>query len=445
MTKLVKPKSCLKSLLQVEIPWTSSYSCEVTLLDGCALLWNVSWPAKGTVRDFVNKFVSSLRKFLESSDTYLVFDRYKDNSIKSVTRKARSGQASQQNFNLSLSTALPSQKSILNNINNKIQLISLICNYIQDQPSLLAKSKKKLIVTGMDPTPFEICKGLIIQRGDLQNMHEEADVILVNQAVHAAKIGVSGVKVIADETDIFVLLLHFYLQENLSCDFVMASTSSRKLIDIKETVAKHKNVISNIVSAHALSGCDTVSGFYGIGKSTVFKVLKAGKQLKLLGDSDTPLTCLYNESARFLSSCYGYPDEENMETLRFRVWSNKMANSKLNSAPQLKILPPTQSVFELHVARAHLQAAIWKGSLKQSPPDLDPLSHGWSNGPEHIGMVPLAIPYSVSPVPEEILKMIKCGCSSMSRCSSMRCSCSSARLSCSLFCSCHADESCINK
>ena len=177
-----------------------------------------------------------------------------------MTRKARSGQASQQNFNLSLSTALPSQKSILNNTNNKIQLISLICNYIQDQPSLLAKSKKKLIVTGMDPTPFEICKGLIIQRGDLQNMHEEADVILVNQAVHAAKIGVSGVKVIADDTDIFVLLLHFYLQENLSCDFVMASTSSRKLIDIKETVAKHKNVISNIVSAHALSGCDTVSG-----------------------------------------------------------------------------------------------------------------------------------------------------------------------------------------
>ena len=134
-----------------------------------------------------------------------------------------------------------------------------------------------------------------------------------------------------------------------------------------------------------------------------------------------------------------------METLRFRVWSNKMANSKLNSAPQLKILPPTQSVFELHVARAHLQAAIWKGSLKQSPLDLDPLTHGWSNGTEHIGMVPLAIPNSVSPVPEEILKMINSGCSSMSRCSSMHCSCSSARLSCSLFCSCHADESCMNK
>ena len=389
--------------------------------------------------------MSSLFTYLDSSNTHLVFDRYKDNSIKSVTRKARSSQVTQQRFNLSLSTALPSQKSILSNTKNKVQLISLICDYIKDESYLLTKYQNRLIVTGPDPTPFEICKGLVIQRGDLQNTHEEADVILVNQAVHAAKNKVSGVKVIADDTDIFVLLLHFYLQENLSCDFVMASTSSRRLIDVKETVSKHKKIIPNILSAHALSGCDTVSGLYGIGKNTVVKALKTGKQIKLLGDPGTPMTTLYNESAKFLASCYGYPDEDNMETLRFRVWTVKMANSKLNSAPQLKVLPPTQSAFELHVARAHLQAAIWKESLKQSPPDLNPLSHGWADGPEHIGMVPLGIPNGVSPVPEEILKMIKCGCSSMSRCSSMRCSCSSARLSCSIFCSCHADESCMNK
>ena len=127
-------------------------------------------------------------------------------------------------------------------------------------------------------------------------------------------------------------------------------------------------------------------------KEYCFQGFEGWKATKVTRRSRHPVTCLCNESAKFLSSCYSYPDEKNMETLRFRVWSNKMANSKLNSAPQLKILPPTQSVFELHVARAHLQAAIWKGRVKQSPPDLDPLSHGWSNGPEHIGMVPLAIP-----------------------------------------------------
>ena len=51
--RLIQSKSCLKSQLQVEIPWTSSYNYDVTLLDGCAFLWIVSWPAKGTVRDYI--------------------------------------------------------------------------------------------------------------------------------------------------------------------------------------------------------------------------------------------------------------------------------------------------------------------------------------------------------------------------------------------------------
>ena len=121
--RLMPSKSCLKSQLQVEVPWMSPYNCDVTLLDGCALLWVVSWPAKGTVEDFVKKFVSTLLKFLDSSDTYLVFDRYRDNSIKSVTRNARSSEVIRCHYNLSLSTPLPSQKSILNVIKNKVQLI----------------------------------------------------------------------------------------------------------------------------------------------------------------------------------------------------------------------------------------------------------------------------------------------------------------------------------
>ena len=198
------------------------------------------------------------RLYLDSSNTHLVFDRYKDNSIKSVTRKARSSQVTQQRFNLSLSTALPSQKSILSNTKNKVQLISLICDYIKDESYLLTKYQNRLIVTGPDPTPFEICKGLVIQRGDLQNTHEEADVILVNQAVHAAKNEVSGVKVIADDTDIFVLLLHFYLQENLSCDFVMATTSSRRLIDVKklcQSIRKSSLIYSLPMHFHNVIQC----------------------------------------------------------------------------------------------------------------------------------------------------------------------------------------------
>ncbi|KAG1701360.1 Zinc finger protein 423 [Nymphon striatum] len=41
------------------------------------------------------------------------------------------------------------------------------------------------------------------------------------------------------------------------------------------------------------------------------------------------------------------------------VWSSKMANPKLSTAPELKSLPSITDAFELHVYRTHYQAVIW--------------------------------------------------------------------------------------
>ena len=286
---------------------------------------------------------------------------------------------------------------------------------------------------------------MVIQRKDLENHHEEADVIIVNQAVHSARCGSSAIRVVSDDTDVFVLLCHFYLEEKLTCDLVMASTSTRRLIDVRETVQKHKDILPDLMAAHSLSGCDTVSGMYGIGKGKVIKVLRSGTNLRLLGKENVPVKDLLTEAYEFVAACYGYPKEDNVEELRFKVWSVKMANSRINSAPQLKILPPTQPVFEKHVLRAHLQAAIWRASLSSSPPEMDPLAYGWIKGRREGEITPIGIPSNIAAAPPNILKMIKCGCSSSAPCSSMRCSCSSAMLSCSVFCSCQADENCKNK
>ena len=53
-----------------------------SVLDGSAVLW----PANGTVRDFVVNFKQYIQHKLNSSDVYLVFDRYQDVSTKSTTR-----------------------------------------------------------------------------------------------------------------------------------------------------------------------------------------------------------------------------------------------------------------------------------------------------------------------------------------------------------------------
>ena len=131
-----------------------------------------------------------------------------------------------------------------------------------------------------------------------------------------------------------------------------------------------------------------------------------------------------------------------MTDLRFKVWSNKMGNCKLNLAPDLKVLPPTSKAFEQHVYRAHLQTAIWRSVTSADPPNANPIHYGWTLDIDQNVLVPIALPPDVSPAPMDILKMIKCGCS---KCSTARCSCSVAQISCSVFCKCRGEEICNNR
>ena len=47
----------------------------------------------------------------------------------------------------------------------------------------------------------------------------------------------------------------------------------RTSVDIAATAMKHLEVIPYLLAAHAVSGCDSVSYMYGIGKAIVLKVL----------------------------------------------------------------------------------------------------------------------------------------------------------------------------
>ena len=66
---------------------------------------------------------------------------------------------------------------------------------------------------------------------------------------------------------------------------LMESTSQgRSLVNIGATFANYKDIASNLLSAHALTGCDTVACYYGIGKSKALKDLVAGYALNHVRD-----------------------------------------------------------------------------------------------------------------------------------------------------------------
>ncbi|KAH3755283.1 hypothetical protein DPMN_189974 [Dreissena polymorpha] len=128
-----------------------------------------------------------------------------------------------------------------------------------------------------------------MDRVDLRTTHEEADVIIPRQVVMAIEEGAVCVKVICDDTDVFVLLLHVYLTIHLTCTVLMKGTSAdRTIVDIGATTQKNK--------AHALSGCDTVARLTGIGKIKVIKQLEKGLHLDNLGVKDASFDLVLSEA-----------------------------------------------------------------------------------------------------------------------------------------------------
>ena len=144
---------------------------------------------------------------------------------------------------------------------NKVQVINIIYNYIKENAALLPRNASRCVVTGPDPTPIEIYTGRVTPRDDIRTKHEEADVIIVQQMVQLASIAVQNI--ICGDTDVFVLLLHFFVLEKLTCSLVIVGTAQ-----------KHVNFITQVFPAYVLSGCDTVAYLWGIGKGTVVKILK---------------------------------------------------------------------------------------------------------------------------------------------------------------------------
>jgi hypothetical protein len=88
--RIAAMKSTLKKL-QANVSQRLVEKSEVEIPDGCAVLWVISWPNQGSVADFVNGFTKNVMERVKIQDTYMIFDRYFDFSIKIGTPAARAG------------------------------------------------------------------------------------------------------------------------------------------------------------------------------------------------------------------------------------------------------------------------------------------------------------------------------------------------------------------
>ena len=172
-----KTKSSLNKL-GVKVSSRSLTKPSLLVVDGCSILWVINWPTNGTLSDYVSNFCDFIFLHLQSNDTSVVFDKYRDFSIKSSTRADRGKFSSR-------TSPLPPKSSVLTSASCKVQIIKHVTEGLL-QRAVAGCYANSLVITGLSETPTEVSHGVAIQRQDLLTLHEEADLIMVQQAYKAA-------------------------------------------------------------------------------------------------------------------------------------------------------------------------------------------------------------------------------------------------------------------
>ena len=77
---------------------------------------------------------------------------------------------------------------------------------------LATQNGKTLIIAGVENYPIKITNGVKIDRKDIPSEHEEADPIIAQMAILACLKG-EVVLIVSEDTDVFAMVLHFYVTE----------------------------------------------------------------------------------------------------------------------------------------------------------------------------------------------------------------------------------------
>ena len=298
------------------------------VLDGGAVLHRVVWRSNASYREVVQQYQNYIQS--KYGICSIVFDGYGNcPSTKDHEHKRRSlkGKSSPNIFVQENISAYGNQHAFLSNDFNKKQFIKLLEFYLF-----------------ADGHTVEIAPG-------------DADTLIVEYSLKKAES--SKVIVVADDTDIFIMLLHFYHQNYKPILMLRESKGKevRRLYNIKEVASNlEKEVLAHILAIHAWSGCDTTSALYGIGKVAVLKLVsqspRARSLIAVLSDENASRKMITDSGINLAALTYGGKNEETLACLRYSKFM-KMASSSSKVLPEK--LPPTDRAIVYHTWRVHLQ------------------------------------------------------------------------------------------
>lgn len=366
-----------------------------TVIDGCALLQQLQWPKIGCIQDICQTYIDSvLLKSSQLHPTCVVFDSYNVATTKEPEQKRRKlMKACAPDTIISDATPVPQDKSaFLANKKNKQALIDLLGKKLQEEDITVQHAGEE---------------------GD-------ADVLVVKEALKIAESS-EKVVVMADDTDILVLLIH-----HAKPDTNIFMKTKRHLISINQCKkGLGEEMCQCLPFVHAMSGCDTTSAMFGIGKVKHFKLLLRSRVLReavsIFGDPSASRENISKIGEKFVAAVYSNVDNVyKLDDLRYLF----AVSTKFISVERM---PPTSRACAFHSLRVHHQVTTWMclGTV------LDKFQYGF----QAVNNTIIPIITDQSAAPANLLKEIRCSCSAATQLCS-NCSCYKKRIPCSIHCKC---------
>lgn len=431
-------KAALATLLQKNVqPAEQIRNNSAAIIDGMSLVQKVNADhlSFGDVADAVLNMV--LREGAQCKRIDVVYDTYKEMSIKNSERSLRGEESGYLLQNISSAQIVRQWRSFLAKVNNKTALISFIVREWQAERSRQKLNDKELYVT-TESSCFKITSHASEEVPALQCKQEEADGRLLLHASHASKEGYTSVMICSEDTDVFIMSVAFASEIPSSLFIKCGSKNRTKVIDVNRVAnVCGSDVCKAVIGMHAYTGCDSVSAFAGRGKAQALKLVISDKQTR---ETFTEVGEEWELSPDLLKrleavTCKLYASKTTTTTvneLRYQLFCAKRGEIESHQ------LPPCRDCLAKHSQRANYQAATWKRCLLQNPQVPSPVGRGWKIEREE-GVEQLVVDWMAGkPAPEAILELLSCNCTKY--CSSARCVCVANGMKCTDMCRLHNCE-----
>ena len=422
-------KSSLMHHLEKDVSLQQSIQKQfAAIIDGMALVRKIK-PTGHTYQSYADHLLSSaMATSGNASRIDIVFDVYRDNSIKNAERGNR------VTGKLEVKKVIGAQKikqftSLLSHGKNKMALIRFLASRWKLKHDSIGTTE---VYVAFDTTC--IC----LNDNDVPALfcdHEEADTRLV---FHAKHISDSFDKIVIHTPDTDVLLIALGLVTEIDCKLFMKTGVKNKariinLDGIKESL-KTKYGIQDaneaskaLLGLHGFTGCDTISSFAGKGKvGSVKTMMKDQNHIALFatfGDSPELSEVQFQQIQKFVCDLYGHKDDDT-NVVRYKMYAAKHGHLDPKS------IPPCADSLRQHSLRACYQVYIWRQSLQSHPIIPSPVGFGWDQNEEGDFII---LWNNVNPAPDEVLEMMFCTC--MRKCERGSCLCVDNSLKCTDACS----------